>query len=188
MCILPQNDRIALNMLQKTVTFTTNQETIAGTILYKDENSIDPNFIFFHGGAGNKERIYSVIPPVVDSGKSVLAIDFSGHGASTGELKKSSLKKRVEEATAAIDNYIETNDSLIICGASMGGYIAIKMLELYKVKSLILFCPALYDKNAYNVLFDEGFTDIIRTPQSWRNTDALRLLEDFTGNLLNYWR
>ena len=115
-------------MQKKAFTFNTHQETIAGTILYKDEANSHANFVFFHGGAGNKERIYSIISPVVDKGTGVLTIDFSGHGESSGHLKKSSLKKRTEEAKTAIDIFAKNDDSLTICGASMGGYTAIKML------------------------------------------------------------
>ena len=66
----------------------------------------------------------------------------------------------------------------------MGGYIAIKMLKLYHVETLILVCPALYDAKASDVRFDLGFTEIIRSPESWRNTDVLKTLEAYTGNLL----
>ena len=52
------------------------------------------------------------------------------------------------------------------------------------VDTLILFGPALYDKNAYPAQFNSGFTEIIRAPESWRKTDTLNLLESFTGNFL----
>ena len=58
------------------------------------------------------------------------------------------------------------------------------MLEVYSVDTLILFCPALYDGRAYDVQFDQGFSEIIRQHESWRNTDVIKTLEAFTGNLL----
>lgn len=159
-----------------------NKEIIDGAILSKGESNNPPRFIFLHGGAGNKERFYDVAPPIVGGGVNVLSFDFSGHGKSTGDLKQSSLKKRVEEAKAIINKFAE-KDNLVVCGASMGGYIAIKMLESHPVKTLILFCPALYDQVAYDLPFGSGFTEAIRRQDSWRNTDALDLLETFTGNL-----
>lgn len=171
-------------MIKQSFTFTINEETISANILAKDNLTIPPRFIFLHGaGTGNKERVQSIATPVISNNVNILTLDFSGHGESTGELKKSSLKKRLEEANAAIKQF-SSKEPLIICGSSMGGYIAIKLLDFYKVDTLILFCPALYDKNAYNVRFDAGFTEIIRTPESWKNTDALDSLEKFTGNLL----
>lgn len=171
-------------MIKKSFTFKINDETISTNILSKNNLTMAPRFIFLHGaGTGNKERVHSIATPIINNNVNILTLDFSGHGESTGELKKSSLKKRFEEANAAIKQ-LSSQEPLIICGSSMGGYIAIKLLDFYKVDTLILFCPALYDKNAYNVRFDAGFTEMIRIPGSWKNTDALDSLEKFTGNLL----
>lgn len=172
-------------MKKNETTLIINEESIAINMLYKDDINRHPQFYFFHGaGLSNKDRCLPIMPPIIDAGINVLTLDFSGHGASSGDLKKSSLKKRVEEGQAAIEKFSKRENPLIVCGASMGGYIAIKMLEFYDLKSLILFCPALYDKNAYNVRFDQGFTEIIRTPDSWKNSDVLDLLKKFKGNIL----
>lgn len=171
-------------MIKNSFTFNADDEVIAGTILSNENSVIPPKFIFLHGaGAGIKERIYGIAPSIIDVGTSILTIDFSGHGESTGDLKKSSLEKRVNEAKHAINKFA-SKESLTVCGVSMGGYVAIKLLEFYKIDTLILFCPAIYDKKAYNIRFDAGFTEVIRTPESWRNTDILPLLEAFTGKLL----
>jgi pimeloyl-ACP methyl ester carboxylesterase len=165
-------------------TFPGGQETISGAILSANKEPAKPRFVFLHGaGKGVKERIYDLAEVIIKSGRDMLAIDFSGHGASSGELKKSSLEKRVKEARSAIDQFT-SREALTICGSSMGGYIALKMLRFYEVENLILFCPALYDKKAYSVKFDEGFSEIIRASKSWENTDALSDLKEFSGKLL----
>ncbi len=169
---------------QKSFIFKVKDENIAGMILSKKENIDLPKFVYLHGaGIGQKERVNSISLPILNSGINILAFDFSGHGESTGELKKSSLQKRVNEAKEIIDHFA-SKEPLTICGSSMGGYVSIKLLEHFKIDTLILFCPALYDKNAYSVRFDEGFTEILRSPESWKNTDVLSLLENFTGKLL----
>ena len=66
----------------------------------------------------------------------------------------------------------------------MGGYVALKMLEMQDVKNLILFAPAVYDRKAFGLSFDNGFTEAIRRPGSWRDSDVFLSLEKFTGNLL----
>lgn len=171
-------------MIKKPLTFKVEDEVIASTIYSKDNDTIVPKFIFLHGGGvSTKESVENIASPIINMGMSILSFDFSGQGESTGELKKSSLQKRTIEATAII-NQFSSKQPLIVCGASMGGYVAIKMLESYQIDTLILLCPALYDKKAYDVRFDSGFTDIIRKPNSWRESDALRLLEKFTGKLL----
>ena len=172
-------------MNKKHITFNVGKETIAGIILENENSSHVPQCVSFHGaGASVKETLLNVIAePMSDQALNILTIDFSGHGSSTGILTQGSLKKRVLEAQAAINGYASTQ-KLVVCGSSMGGYIAIKMLESYPVDTLILFCPALHDGNAYDVQFDQGFTDIIRKHESWRNTDVTKVLEAFAGNLL----
>ncbi len=171
-------------MIKNPFVLQVGEETIAGISLHNSVLSASSKFVFLHGaGTSAKELINNVAEPIVKNGVSVFAIDFSGHGQSTGELKKSSLKKRVIEAQALI-NQVVGQLPLIICGASMGGYIAMKMLELYNIDTLISFCLALYDGRAYDIHFDQGFTQIIRTHKSWRNTDVLSTLEAFTGKLL----
>lgn len=142
------------------------------------------DFVFFHGAeGGNYSRVMSFAKAVVEQGSSIVAFDHSGHGDSTGTLKQSSLEKRVAEARAIIDTFADKNPKTI-SGSSMGGCTAVKLLANYQPKNLILYCPALYDAAAYAVRFDLGFTDIIRKPESWKNTDGAALLEKFTGKLL----
>lgn len=172
-------------MIQKSFRFSIQGEEIATTILSKDSlPEQKPRFVFLHGGGnGTKERIYNIASPLLDNNVNLLAFDFSGQGESTGDLKKSSLQKRTQEANEIVHQFAST-DPLIMCGASMGGFIAIKMLENHSIETLILFCPALYDAKAYTVPFDAGFTEIIRTPYSWRNADVFEVLRKFQGKLL----
>lgn len=172
-------------MIEKKINFSVEQETIDGVILTKKTNLELPKCISIHGaGKSIKENLLKVIAqPLLESGFNILGIDFSGHGNSTGELQTGSLKKRVNECISAINESMQQND-IVVCGESMGGYIAIKMLEFYKVNTLILFCPAVYDGKAYDIQFNKGFTEIIRQHESWRNTDVISLLTNFTGNLL----
>lgn len=166
------------------INFQAGKENIIGKILGKNPEKLS-NFILFHGaGKSTKERakeffgesLFDVVP-------SIVTFDFSGHGESTGELKKGSLKQRVLEAQTAIELFT-TKEKLTVCGSSMGGYVALKMLSLYDVKNLVLFAPAIYDKQAFEVPFDQGFTEILRKPDSWKNSDVLQSLEKFSGNLL----
>ena len=73
---------------------------------------------------------------------------------------------------------------MALMGASMSAYTAIKLLEHYSIKSLILLVPAMYAAQAYRVPFNQGFSDIIRQPQSWIHSDAWQILADFRGRLL----
>jgi pimeloyl-ACP methyl ester carboxylesterase len=173
-----------MDIITNPISLVVQNETLVGTIFSNKTPVGTPNFVFLHGaGLSTKEKIFNIAKPIIKNGIDVLAFDFSGHGESTGKLKKSSLFKRVNEAKEII-NQFASKKPLTLCGASMGGFVAIKMLEFCEIDKLILLCPALYDTKAYHVPFDDGFTEIIRVPTSWRNSDALTILEKFTGKLL----
>ena len=111
------------------------------------------------------------------------AFDFVGHGETGGSLQTSSLKQRFQQASDVIES-LRLCQPLSIIAASMSGYTAIKLLEKYEVKDLILFVPAVYHVDAFAVPFNQGFSEIIRKPQSWLHTDAWKILQQFEGNLL----
>lgn len=140
--------------------------------------------LFLHGaGSSDKNRAKYLQKILKAKGVPSLSFDFTGHGGIRSELAKSSLKDRVSESVKAVTNF-GLNAPLNICGSSMGGYIAIKMLEKYDLANLILFCPAVYDKKAYDVNFGENFSYLIRMENSWKNSDAFEILENFRGNVL----
>ncbi len=111
------------------------------------------------------------------------SFDFSGQGATPTALRESSLEHRCREAQSAISKFRLT-EPLTVCGSSMGGYIAIKLLETYAIEHLILFCPAVYDRKAFSLSFDEKFSSVIRVKDSWKNSDAFEILDKFTGKIL----
>jgi len=139
-------------------------------------------YLILHGGSSPAKTLYYLAEKLQSSNISSLVFDHSGHGESSGQLKKSSLEKRIQEAQAILKE-TKLKTPINLCGFSMGGYIAIKLSQFIPVKNLILFCPAAYDKKAYSVPFDQGFTDIIRTQDSWKNSDTYDILSKFTGNL-----
>jgi pimeloyl-ACP methyl ester carboxylesterase len=153
-------------------------------IVVTEDISIKPTFVLIHGsGSGSKERLYTYADVLSKKGISMLAFDQSGAGKDAANIKQSSLEARVEESKFAIEHFTDVG-SLTICGSSMGGEIAIRMLDFFPIKNLILFCPAIYDAAAFKLRFGEGFTDVIRAPESWKKSYAPKLLEKFTGKLL----
>lgn len=112
-----------------------------------------------------------------------VTFDFPGHGESPGSRAKSSLQQRVAETKVVIDALISPSP-IILVATSMGGHIALELLPALSVSHLILFCPAVYAAEAYGVRFDSGFTEILRTPQSYRSQQVLQNLQQFTGKVL----
>jgi pimeloyl-ACP methyl ester carboxylesterase len=170
-------------MKESSVTLKVGNEDIKGKLFIIDK-SRKSDVISLHGaGQSTKERIVYLLKGLEDRIEFNAGIfDFSGHGESTGKLEESNLEKRTNEASAFIKEY--GTDHPVIIGSSMGGYIALKMLEVFTPKSLILFCPALYSQEAYSTPFTNQFTEILRKPDSWKDTDVLSPLQNFKGNLL----
>lgn len=140
--------------------------------------------LFLHGaGTSDKDRVNYLIETLRPLGVEGFTFNFSGHGENKIPVEKSGLQKRVAEAESAIKKF-KLAEPLHIVGSSMGGYIAVKLLEKYRVANLILFAPAFYDTRAYSTPFDQRFTQIIRQKNSWQSSDAFLLLKKFSGNVL----
>lgn len=168
--------------MQKSFSFDFKDKNHEAIIIAPDI-STKPTFVLIHGATGSKELIHPYADALLEKGIATLAFDQSGTGKDAVNLKRSSLQARVEESKYAIENFA-AKEPLIVRGSSMGGEIAIRMTEFFPVKSLILFCPAIYDEAAFGVTFGEGFSTIIAEPESWKKSAALDILEKFTGKLL----
>jgi len=167
---------------KKDIIFNVNGETLIGSAFGEIKSDIT-SFLFLHGGKNPASNIYYLNKKLQDKGISSFTFDHSGHGESSGKLGNSSLEKRVQEAKIAI-NISGLKEPINICAFSMGGHIAIKLTEIVNVNTLVLFCPAAYTKKAFDVQFDQGFTEVIREKESWKNSDCYQILEKFKGNLL----
>lgn len=155
--------------------------TLIGDII---SDSSPPQVLILHG-AGNANRGHFRLfrEQLLIHEISSAAFDFVGHGDTGGELKSSSLISRTRQACSVVDS-LNIQQPLSVIGASMGAYTAVKLLEYYPIKSLILLVPAMYTFMAYTVPFKQGFTDIIRQPESWRHSDAWDILSGYQGRLL----
>jgi dienelactone hydrolase len=165
--------------------FRAGDETLAGALMVAGQKS-SCRLLFLHGaGTTDKERTRNLAVRMAEKGFSSFRFDFSGHGESTGCLAESSLQKRTREAMAALQ-FTDPSSSVSICAFSMGGHIALEMLRRTqdKVANLLLFAPAVYDRKAFEVPFGAGFSDIIRRHESWRDTDVIDKLREFSGSFL----
>lgn len=163
--------------------FTINFEDylLHGTITCSDQI---PKLLFLHGaGQSNQDRFTFIRKDLIELGISSVSFDFIGHGKTGGSLEKSSLQQRFNQAGYII-KVLNLSPSLSIVASSMSAYIAIKLLKKYPIENLILFVPAIYTTKAYNIPFNQGFSEIIRMPNSWLDSDAWNILQNFKGNLL----
>lgn len=164
--------------------FTVGDETLAATKVFAAEDR-PPSVISFHGHGttATRLRIRYVLDHLAVHGISSACFDFSGNGESTGELHRSSLRKRQAEALAATELMgLEAGASLI--GTSMGGFLATLLAPLVKPRSLILFCPTAYAEDAMDLPLDDDFPGLARRPRAYRGSPAFRAIALFKGNLL----
>ena len=110
------------------------------------------------------------------------AFDCIGHGKTGGTFAESSLQSRQQQAMSVI-RHGELAPSTII-GTSMGAYNAIQLSDSLPLQSLILVVPGIYTHQAWSVPFGPSFSDIIRQPRSWVDSDAWEILGRFRGRLL----
>jgi len=139
--------------------------------------------IVLHGAGKSSRHRFSRLRTFLNAnGLPTVSFDFIGHGATGGRLGESSLHDRTDQASAVID--YACAEPLTLIGASMSGYTAIRLTETFAVDNLILLVPAVYTPEAYDLAFGPAFSAAIRSPGSWRNSDAFNILSAFRGNLL----
>ena len=172
-----------MNIFERKFSIPFGKHQLIGDVLSLAET--DPGrLVILHGaGLGTRDRFRSLRTCLAQQGISSLAFDFIGYGETGGLLSESSLQSRTAQARAVIEA-VGLPRPFSVLGSSMGGYTAVKLLELYPIANLILFVPAMYHTAAYAMPFGESFTRIIRQPQSWVESDAWRILETFRGRLL----
>jgi len=113
-----------------------------------------------------------------------LAFDAVGHGRTGGAQLGTTLAQRVQQVVAVVQSQGMRPDSVALLGFSMGAYVAAKAATQLGVARLCLAIPAAYATRAYEVPFGPQFSQILRTPGSWRQSDAFDLVADFQGHLL----
>ncbi|MEU6380821.1 alpha/beta fold hydrolase [Streptomyces sp. NPDC046909] len=143
--------------------------------------------VVLHGaGNGSKERLAPLLEEFAGRGCGVLALDFSGHGESSGDKRELSLRRRFEQAVAVIDARVPADVPLLLVGFSMSGQTVADLVRHYgeRVTAIGLCAPAVYAAEAWELPFenrDGRFTEILRTPDSWRGAPALDVLRGFEG-------
>jgi len=158
-----------------------DRDLLTGDV-YGDTSNL--SLLMLHGGGNaNRKRFRPLRKNLWLNGIPSSAFDFIGCGESTGNRGDSTLESHTEQACRVVEQ-LNMQRPLSVMGASMGAYTAVRLLADFPIANLILFVPAIYSFNAYQIPFNSGFTKVIQEPQSWINSDAWELLRNFSGNLL----
>lgn len=141
--------------------------------------------LFLPGGGVNvgMDRFRGWQDDLASLGISSVSFNYSGVNGSGDSIDRSSLQSRVGEA-ACVSNWMKENvvaEEYILYGVSMGGYIALALVneipEMFQ--KLILQAPAAYSSVAHNINFGEQFSNEIRKEGSWKNSESFEWLEKF---------
>lgn len=122
--------------------FTEKRLTITGnnlTISYIDEGSTDaPTIIFIHGFPLNK-AMWKKQVQILKENFRVIAYDIRGHGNTDVGKDNFSINLFVKDLLSLMDAL--KIDKIILCGFSMGGYIALNAIENYPERfSALILC------------------------------------------------
>lgn len=140
------------------------------------------NTIVLHGAGKSSRTTFSRLREYLRlNGIASASFDFIGHGDTGGDIQESTLQGRTDQASAAIEHSCQ--EPLNLIAASMAGYNAIKLTELFTVENLVLLVPAVYTPRAYDIPFGPHFSAIIREPNSWMDSDAFDTLAEFGGSV-----
>ncbi len=174
-------------VVEKTVHAVDGEQLSVYTVAPQDESIGASGVVVMHGaGTGDKERTLPFAEDFAAHGYPAVTLDFSGHGESSGELLDLSLRRRRDQAAAVIAASFEPERPLILVGFSMSGQTVADLVDLYgtRVAAIVLCAPGIYGKDAWDVPFGAGFTELIRRPESWRDSHALDTYARFEGRAL----
>lgn len=171
-----------MRMHEQSFSIDFNSHKLAGDIIGTGRQEV----MFLHGaGTADRSRFAELRKQIAQEGVTSIAFDFIGHGQTGGDLKKTSLFERTEQVLKVLKD-LQITWPITLVSASMSGYTSVKVAEMADVKAMILLAPAMYTEQAYSVPFGDGFSEIIREPNSWQMSDAWEILKSYTGGLVIY--
>ncbi|WP_432379429.1 alpha/beta hydrolase [Duganella sp. P38] len=146
----------------------------------RDSNRI----LYLHGaGASTRKGHHLLRGALQQRGLGSVCFDAIGHGDTGGVLAQSSVASRTRQAQAVLAAS-PLQGPLVVFGASMGAYNAIRLAGQQKVDALVLIVPGVFTPAAYEVPFGPEFSAVIRRERSWDDSDAWDILARFEGRLL----
>lgn len=138
--------------------------------------------VFVHGGGSSNQHILETICRYLQQkGYACLSSDFSGHGDSSSH-QLSSIDTKTKQLQTVLGLYNGRYDTFAIFAFSMGAQIALNVVHSFaKIRHLVFFSPALYDKKSFTLPFNNEFTQCITVKNSWKNNNASEQFARYQG-------
>lgn len=147
-------------------------------------------FLIYGGSPGfNRDYLWLISEELAHSGIFAASFDFRGNTPKTkNRFYETGLSSRLTDAKKIIEatrqNIFFSEFKTTLIGISMGGYIAIQLLNEFDISNLILVAPAAYANEASRYPFGPGFSKVIRREKSWESSDAFSNIASFEGSLM----
>ena len=92
-----------------------------------------PFIVFLHGFMSDLEgkKPNAFLKFAKQNKLSFLALEYSGHGKSSGKFKSGNITKWSNETSTLIKKFVKKNDFIVI-GSSMGAWLALKQFQKFK--------------------------------------------------------
>lgn len=150
------------------------------------------NIVVIYGGVKEENFRFKVAESL---GKKLAGLDFNVYcfdfrsNLDISRFNEFGLHDRLEDAREVVSWVLESEKApLSLLGVSMGGPLAVAIAaELGdKIKNLFLVAPAAYHRDAMKpeVKFGPRFSEIIREPESWRESDSFKEIKGICANIL----
>ncbi len=159
-------------------------------VIYSPKDARYQNFLICIPGGGKivgASRFIELQERLCKENIGSVSVNFAGVEGSIGSVQSDTLENRINVVNRIID-WVKNNftfKELSLYGVSMGGYIVLgaQEKENYNGK-IIIHAPAAYAKESFRVNFNEQFTNILRTPDSWKNSESFDWLKKLNNQTL----
>ncbi len=152
-----------------------------------------PGVLFIHGWKGSQVGNLEYAKAAAEDGFAGFTFDLRGHGISEGDAQKLTPEDFLHDAIAAYDAFVaDPNvdpEDVTVVGTSFGSFLAARLTEVRKVRSLILRAPADYPAEDLSKPVAElsGSSEL----KAWRSgshtpegSKTLADVQAFDGNIL----
>jgi uncharacterized protein len=120
--------------------FTRANNELSGLIFNPENTEPEGTILYFHGNADNMQRWGQYAVDFTTLGYTVLMIDYSGYGKSSGTPSEATLYQDAEDTWQWAQSHLPSRE-FIIYGRSLGTAVAAQLATQHLAKQLILETP-----------------------------------------------
>jgi uncharacterized protein len=159
-------------------------------VIYSPKADTYKKFLICVPGGGKNigaSRFDELQKRLYEKGIGSLSINFQGVEGSAGSIELDTLENRINVVNKIID-WVKHNfnfEELSLYGISMGGYVVLGVQNMQNCNGkIIIHTPAAYAKESLQLNLNEQFTNILRTPNSWKNSESFDWLQKINSPTL----